>query len=201
MKKFWADFKKFISRGNIIDMAVGVIVGNAFSAIVKAFTDKVIMPLINLLLSLGGENGLESAYTFLKKAYLEDGTIDLAKSIYIDWGAFITAIINFFIIAMTLFVILKVATKSRKMIEEFQTKVKKGRPTDEEKKVLAERGIDRSNRKEYKKALMEYRKEVADKKAQEEANKPIIETDIDILKDIRTLLKEQTAKNEEKSKK
>ena len=201
MKKFWADFKKFISRGNIIDMAVGVIVGNAFSAIVKAFTDKVIMPLINLLLSLGGENGLESAYTFLKKAYLEDGTIDLAKSIYIDWGAFITAIINFFIIAMTLFVILKVAMKSRKMIEEFQTKVKKGRPTDEEKKVLAERGIDRSNRKEYKKALMEYRKEVADKKAQEEANKPIIETDIDILKDIRTLLKEQTAKNEEKSKK
>ena len=54
MKKFFADFKKFISRGNIIDMAVGVIVGNAFSAIVKAFTDKVIMPLINLLLSLGG---------------------------------------------------------------------------------------------------------------------------------------------------
>ena len=98
MKKFFADFKKFISRGNIIDMAVGVIVGNAFSAIVKAFTDKVIMPLINALLSLGGENGLESAYTFLKTAYATDGTIDLTKSIYIDWGAFITAILNFFII-------------------------------------------------------------------------------------------------------
>ena len=68
MKKFFADFKKFISRGNIIDMAIGVIVGNAFSAIVKAFTDKVIMPLINALLSIGGENVLESAYTYLKVA-------------------------------------------------------------------------------------------------------------------------------------
>ena len=67
MKKFFSDFKKFIIRCNIIDMAIGFIVGNAFSAIVKAFTDKVIMPLINLLLSLGGKNGLEGAYTFLKK--------------------------------------------------------------------------------------------------------------------------------------
>ena len=98
MKKFFADFKKFITRGNIVDMAIGVIVGNAFSAIVKAFTDKIIMPLINLLLSLGGENGLESAFTFLKKSYLEDGTLDLATSIYIDWGAFVSSIINFLLV-------------------------------------------------------------------------------------------------------
>ena len=202
MKKFFADFKKFISRGNIIDMAIGVIVGNAFSAIVKAFTDKVIMPIINLLLSLGGENGLESAYTFLKKAYGEDGvTIDLTKSIYIDWGAFITAIINFFIIALTLFVILKVAMKSRKMIEEFQTKIRKGKPTEEEKKALAEKGISKADKKAYKEALMAHRQEVAKKKMEEEANKPLIETDIDILKDIRNLLKEQKENTETKTKK
>lgn len=199
MKKFFADFKKFISRGNIVDMAIGVIVGNAFSTIVKAFTDKVIMPLINLLLSLGGENGLESAYTFLKKAYAEDGvTIDLTKSIYIDWGAFIAAIINFFIIALTLFIILKVAMKSRKMIEEFQSKIRKGRPTEEEKKALEEKGISRADRKAYKLALEEYRKEVAKKKMEEEVNKPLIETDIDILKDIRNLLKEQANNKETK---
>ncbi len=191
MKKFFADFKKFISRGNIIDMAVGVIVGNAFSAIVKAFTDKVIMPLINLLLSLGGENGLESAYSFLRKAYAEDGSIDLAKSIYIDWGAFITAILNFFIIAMTLFVILKVAMKSREFIETATAKAKKGRPTAEERKALAEKGVSIKDREAYKAALAEYRAEVAKKKAEEAANKPLIETDIDILKDIRELLKEQ----------
>lgn len=189
MKKFFADFKKFISRGNIVDMAIGVIVGNAFSAIVKAFTDKVIMPLINTLLSLGGDNGLESAYTFLKTVKAEDGTIDLAKSIYIDWGAFITAILNFFIIALTLFIILKVAMKSRQMIQSVSTRISKGQPTEEEKKVLKERGVSRTDRKAYKEALIAYRKEVADKKAAEEANKPLIETDIDILKDIRELLK------------
>ncbi|MBE5736739.1 MAG: large conductance mechanosensitive channel protein MscL [Clostridiales bacterium] len=189
MKKFFADFKKFISRGNIVDMAIGVIVGNAFSAIVKAFTDKVIMPLINTLLSLGGDNGLESAYTFLKTVKAEDGTIDLAKSIYIDWGAFITAILNFFIIALTLFIILKVAMKSRQMIQSVSTRISKGQPTEEEKKVLKERGVSRADRKAYKEALIAYRKEVADKKAAEEANKPLIETDIDILKDIRELLK------------
>ena len=201
MKKFFADFKKFISRGNIIDMAIGVIVGNAFSAIVKAFTDKVIMPLINALLSLGGDNGLESAYTFLKKVYAEDGSVDLTKSIFIDWGAFITAIINFFIIALTLFVILKVAMKSRQMIESMQAKVSKGKPTEEERKVLKERGVSIKDREAYKQALKEYREEVAKKKAEEEANKPLIETDIDVLKDIRELLKSQKeAKEDKKSK-
>lgn len=201
MKKFFADFKKFISRGNIVDMAIGVIVGNAFSAIVKSFTDKIIMPLINALLSLGGENGLESAYTYLKKAYLEDGTIDLTKSIYIDWGAFITAIINFFIIALTLFVILKVAMKSRQVMESLSAKVNKGKATAEEKKVLAERGVNAKDRKAYKEALLEYRKELAEKKKEEEKNKPLIETDIDVLKDIRELLKSQTEAKETKSKK
>ena len=114
MRKFFQDFKKFISRGNIIDMAIGVVVGNAFSAIVKAFTDKIIMPLINFLLTggKGGDDGLVSAYTFLKKTLATDGTIDLENSIYIDWGSFITAILNFFIIAFTLFVILRVAMKT-----------------------------------------------------------------------------------------
>lgn len=201
MKKFFADFKKFISRGNIVDMAIGVIVGNAFSAIVKAFTDKVIMPLINFLLSLGGDNGLESAYSFLKKVHAEDGSVDLTKSIYIDWGAFITAILNFFIIAMTLFIILKVAMKSRQMINEFTTKISKGKPTEEERKVLKERGFKYTeDRKAYKEALIAYRKEVAEKKALEEANKPLIETDLSVLKDIRDLLKSQAETTTKKEK-
>ena len=131
MKKFWADFKKFISRGNVLDMAVGVIVGSAFSAIVTSLTNKIIMPLINMLLSIGG-NGLESAYTMLKVVKDENGAVDLAKSIYIDWGAFITAIINFFIIAFTLFVIIRVMMNARGYIE----KAVKSRLTKEQKLEL-----------------------------------------------------------------
>ncbi len=148
IKVFFSDFKKFISRGNILDMAVGVIVGGAFSAIVTAFTNKIIMPLINALLSvITGGNGLEGAYTFLKKVWTVDGAnqrvIDLTKSIYIDWGAFITAILNFLIIAFTLFMILKIAMGTRGYLEKAQ----KARPTKAERKVLKEQGV---NMKDYK---------------------------------------------------
>ncbi len=172
MKKFFADFKKFISRGNIIDMAIGVIVGSAFSAIVKALTDKIIMPVINYLLSLGG-TGLSSAFTFLKKATTVDASgatvVDLANSIYIDWGAFITAILNFFIIALTLFIILKVAMKSSEMIKKTGNSIKKSIPTKEEKKELKANGVDMKDRQAVLVATKELR---ARKEAEAKANVP-----------------------------
>lgn len=195
MKKFFADFKKFISRGNIVDMAIGVIVGSAFSAIVTAFTNKVVMPFINLLLSLGGENGLDGAYTYLKKVYT-NGSLNNDKSIFIDWGAFITAIINFLIIALTLFIILKVAMKSSELFRNAQEKALKSKPTAEEKKVLAERGVNKKDKEAYKTALLTYRAEVEEKKALEEANKPKPESDNELLKEIRDLLKSNADKSE-----
>lgn len=199
MKKFFSDFKAFISRGNVLDMAVGVIVGGAFNAIVTAFTNKIIMPLINLLLSVGGENGLEKAYTFLKVVRDNEGQIDLTKSIYIDWGAFITAIINFFIIAFTLFVILKVAMKSSEMFKKTVKDLEKSAPTKAEKKELKARGFKRKDRTAYKEALIALRKEKEEEKkaeeARKEAEKAKVETDADVLRDIRDLLKAQTAQN------
>ena len=92
-------------------MSVGVIVGGAFTGIVNGLSNYILKPLINWLIAmvLGG-NALEGAVTFLgNPAYLEDGvTIDLANSIYIDWGAFISAIINFLLIAFVLFTIVKI---------------------------------------------------------------------------------------------
>ena len=109
MKKFFEEFRKFITRGNIIDMSVGVIVGGAFTSIVNGLTNNILKPVINWLLSiLLGSDSLSEVYTYLKIIKLEDGSIDLANSIYIDWGAFINAIINFLIIAFVLFTIVKV---------------------------------------------------------------------------------------------
>lgn len=204
MKKFFSDFKAFISRGNVLDMAVGVIVGGAFNAIVTAFTNKIIMPLINMLLSIGGENGLEKAYTFLKVVRDAEGQIDLTKSIYIDWGAFITAIINFFIIAFTLFVILKVAMKSSEMFKKTVKDIEKASPTKEEKKELKARGYDKKDRIAYKAGLLALRKEKEEaKKAEEarlEAEKAKVETDADVLRDIRDLLKAQTTEKVQEAK-
>ncbi len=147
MKKFFKEFKSFITRGNVLDMAVGVIVGGAFTAIITALTGQILQPLINWMLA-GAGAGLESAVTILKPFYDEvTGALDLSKSIYIDWGAFISAIINFIMVALILFTIVKVinsvreggkkfGAKQRKAIEK---KLKKGRMTEEEAtKAVAE---------------------------------------------------------------
>jgi len=199
MKQFFKDFKAFISRGNILDMAVGVIIGSAFSAIVTALTNKIIMPLINLVLSLGGENGLSSAYTFLKKVYDTEGLIDLDNSIYIDWGAFITAILNFLIIAFTLFLILRVAMKSSQFFKRSTADFKKSQLTKEDKKALKEKGIslkDKEAVKAYRleKARIEEenKKLEAEKQAQLEAQKKLENpSEQELLKEIRDLLKTQ----------
>ena len=114
MKKFFKEFKTFITRGNVLDMAVGVIVGGAFTAIVNGLSNYILKPLINALLALAlGGDGLDQIYTFLIKKTLADGTVDLANSIYIDWGAFVNAIINFFLIAFVLFVLVKIINKAQ----------------------------------------------------------------------------------------
>ena len=110
MKKFFAEFKKFISRGNVIDLAVGVIIGGAFSAIVTALTNHILMPLINAFITfVTGGKGMEGAITKLYPVYLDEAQtiLDMDNSIYIDWGAFVSAIVNFLLIAIVLFVIVK----------------------------------------------------------------------------------------------
>lgn len=213
MKKFFADFKAFISRGNIVDMAVGVIIGSAFSAIVTALTNKIIMPLINLLLSIGGENGLEKAYTFLKKVYDVNGDLDLTKSIYIDWGAFITAIINFFIIAFVLFLILKAVMKANSIFKDAVDEVSNKDKKNQRKRA---RKIAKEEKRNYFTVLAEIQaedKKIADEKAKlakEEKEKKDAEEKLahpsteELLLQIRDLLKENAElkqSNEEKTKK
>lgn len=117
-KGFFGEFKEFISRGSVIDLAVGIIIGGAFTAIVTALTGHILTPLINwILAAIIGDKGLESARTLLSAQYkpAEGGgqIIDWESSIYIDWGAFISAIINFILIALVLFIIVKVINKAK----------------------------------------------------------------------------------------
>ena len=199
MKKFFTEFKKFITRGNVVDMAVGVIVGSSFTAIVNGLSNYILKPLINWLLALiFGANSLSEIYTMLKPAYIVDEatgaqTLDLANSIYMDWGSFINAIINFFLIALVLFTIVKVINKFRDDQKELQSKLAKGKPTKEEKKEMKSLGIKRSD-KEAVKAYYEEkaRKAEEEKKAAEEkakADRLANPTTEDLLKEIRDLLK------------
>ena len=194
MKKFFGEFKKFITRGNVVDMAVGVTVGAAFTAIVNGMTNYILKPIINFFLALIiGADSLTEMYTFLGEVvYDEEGKIDLANSIYIDWGSFISAVINFFIVAFVLFCIVKAINN---MKEGNSAKANAKRAKRAEKAELKAAGVDRSDKAAVKayfdekaeKAAAE--KAAADAKAAEEARIAKENSTEALLKDIRDLLK------------
>ena len=202
MKKFFAEFKKFITRGNVVDMAVGVIVGSSFTAIVNGLSNFILKPFVNFLLALVlGTDSLSEVYTYLKRAYVvaEDGTltseIDLAKSIYIDWGSFINAIINFFLVAFVLFTIVKIFNRVREGQKSFADELNESKPTKEERKEMKKLGIKFSDKAAVsayyaeKARQIEEAKKAAEEKArlEREAN-PTTE---DLLKQIRDLLQQK----------
>lgn len=202
MKKIYGEFKKFISRGNIVDMAVGVIVGSSFTAIVNGLSNFILKPLINwLLATIFGADSLSEIYTILKPAYDDAGAIDLANSIYIDWGSFINAIINFLLVATVLFAIVKIFNTLREQRDKLVTTIKSDIPTKAEKKEMKKLGINLFDPEAVHKYLTEkHKKEAEAEAAAKEAEKLAAEeaarlereanpTAEDLLKEIRDILK------------
>lgn len=119
-KGFIAEFKKFIMRGNVIDLAVGVIVGGAFQAIVKSLVEDLVMPVISL-----ATKGLDFAKLFIALDGNEYETLEAAQeagAAVLTYGNFISAVINFLIMAFVVFCLVKainaVADKAKKKEEE-----------------------------------------------------------------------------------
>lgn len=107
MKAFIKEFKEFISRGNVMDMAVGVIIGGAFTAIVTSLVNDIMMPVLSLL--TGGFDFTELCVV------LGEGE----NAATLNYGAFIAAVINFLLIAVVIFLLIKMINKfSRKKKEE-----------------------------------------------------------------------------------
>lgn len=186
MKKFFKDFKAFITRGNIIDLAIGVVIGSAFSAIVNSLVNDIIMPLLTLATGDGVE-GLSIVLNGVPK-YLADGSLN-PEAVLWKYGKFLQAIINFLIIAICLFLALKVVMKIRDTGNKLAEK---------QKKYIAER---------LKKGEIS-EEEAAKQEAQVVAEAPAapVETTETLLKEIRDLLKAQqsdeaTAKLDEVEKK
>ena len=189
MKKFFQEFKKFITRGNVLDMSVGVIVGGAFTAIVNGLTNFILKPIINWLLAIIlGTDGLEGAVTMLSPAYDATGALDLANSIYIDWGAFISAIINFLLIAFVLFTIVRAINFANS--EMAHAKQLGGALSKEEIKALRKQG---KTHKQIKAIQQQRLNDIAEQKriADEEAAKNAPKTEQQLLEEIVELLKGQ----------
>lgn len=125
MKKFFADFKAFISQGNIIDMAVGVVIGTAFKAIVSSLVADIINPLISLLT---GDVALSELKYVLKPEIAE--VVDEAGTVLVEgkaevaitYGVFIQAIIDFLLVALSIFVVIRIMMSTKKKLEAIRKK-------------------------------------------------------------------------------
>ena len=186
--KFWKEFKAFISKGNIIDLAVAVVIGTAFNKIVSSLVNDIIMPLITWAL---GANSLADLSIVLQRD--AEGVATLTW----NYGNFIQSIIDFLIIAFTIFVVLKIAMKSSQMFKETTQALKM--PTKQEKKLLKEQGVNLKDRHAVRDALNEiHQKEIDEKKAEEAKKKDEAyhNSTEGLLKEIRDLLKENQQSNQ-----
>ena len=113
------EFKDFITRGNVMDLAVGMIIGAAFTAIITAVVTGILTPLINMIPGTGDTSAL---ITILKEAvYDADGNV-IQEAVILNWGAVISAIITFLCTALVLFLIVKAFNTAKKRSEELKAK-------------------------------------------------------------------------------
>ncbi len=116
MGKFIQDFKEFALKGNVIDMAVGVIVGGAFGKIVSSLVNDIIMPLVSVITGGDGFANMKYIITPAQEATAEG--VAAVEEVAVNYGMFIQNIVDFFIIAFSIFVALKVVMKFKKKEEE-----------------------------------------------------------------------------------
>lgn len=116
MGKTLSEFKKFISRGNVLDMAVGVIIGGAFGKIVTSFVNDIIMPLVSIV--TGGTNFSELAVTL----------VEGETPVLLNYGNFIQTVVDFLIISLCIFFFVRVVSKMRAKFEKQHTEAQAAAP-------------------------------------------------------------------------
>lgn len=129
MKKFIAEFKEFAMKGNVVDMAIGVVIGAAFGKITTSLVNDVIMPLISRI--TGGVDF--SAWKWvLKSAEVDETGAETAAEIAVNYGSFIAVVLDFLIIALVLFMVVKAINKLRSIGKKEEPAEEEPAPTTEE---------------------------------------------------------------------
>lgn len=119
-KGFWKEFKEFISRGNVMDMAVGIIVGGAFTAIITALVDNILTPLLQWVgVSSDGTGALQIV---LREAVVDASGAVTSEAIIMDFGIVISAIVSFLLTAFVLFLIIRAMNRFKAKAEELKAK-------------------------------------------------------------------------------
>ena len=184
MKKFFKEFGKFISKGNIIDLAIGIVIGTAFQAIVKSLVNDVIMPVIGVIANFN----LQDANIILVPEVL-DGTGSITQAaVLLRYGAFIQSVIDFLIIGFTLFVTIKLITGAKTRLVRGQVKHLKQLKKKHPELFAKEDSLGTMQYNELKAKYPEYFTEEIQKETVPVPPKPTTE---ELLSEIITVLKEK----------
>ncbi len=138
---FLKEFKTFAMRGNVVDMAVGIIIGGAFGKIVSSVVSDLIMPPIGLL--LGGVN-FTNLKIVLKQAQIDPVTGAVSEAVSINYGNFLNVTLDFIIIAFSIFLLVKLINRLQRMIDE--TPAAPPAPTKEEQLLTEIRDLLKENK-------------------------------------------------------
>ncbi len=135
MKKFFAECKEFAMKGNVVDMAIGVVIGGAFGKITTSLVNDVIMPLISRI--TGGVDF--SAWKWvLKAAELDETGAETAAEIAVNYGSFIAVVLDFLIIALVLFMVVKAINKLRTIGKKPEEPAEEEEPAPTSEELLTE---------------------------------------------------------------
>lgn len=126
MKKFISEFKDFIMRGNVLDMAIGVIIATAFGKITTSLVNDIFMPFISFLF---GTRDMSALNVIVRPAELDEAGQVVKEAITIGFGSFVATVIDFILVALVVFIIVKAANKAHEMAEHMK---KKEEPAAEE---------------------------------------------------------------------
>ena len=129
MKKFIAEFKEFAMKGNVVDMAIGVVIGAAFGKLTTSLVNDVIMPLISRI--TGGVD-FSAWKRVLKAAEVDETGAETAAEIAVNYGSFIAVVLDFLIIALVLFMVVKAINKLRSIGKKEEPAEEEPAPTAEE---------------------------------------------------------------------
>ena len=132
MKNFVKEFKEFAMKGNVVDMAVGVIIGAAFGKIVSSLVDDIIMPVIGV--ATGGINFTD--YKWVIQKAVMDGQEVLKPEVTMNWGAWIQTVVDFIIVAFCIFVMIKFINNMRKKVEKAKEEVAPATAAPSKEEVL-----------------------------------------------------------------
>lgn len=145
MGKFIEDFKAFALKGNIVDMAVGVIIGGAFGKIVTSLVNDIIMPVVSIITGGDGYKNLKYVITPAREA---TGDMAAVEEVAVNYGLFIQNIVDFLIIALCIFVALRYTVRFMKKEKAAEEVAPAPEPTAEEKLLTEIRDILQKDRKQ-----------------------------------------------------